>query len=57
MFWSERGAENILALRYIHGSRRITDFWKNWLNDHAARNDSLVFLRSRRNLSDASAWI
>jgi len=43
MFWSEPGAENVLALRCIHSSRRLTDFWKNRLNDHAARNDSLVF--------------
>jgi hypothetical protein len=41
MFWSEPGAENILALRCIHSSRRLTDFWKNRLNTHAARNDSL----------------
>ena len=43
MFWSESGAENMLALRCIHSSRRLADFWKNRLNDHAARNDSLVF--------------
>jgi hypothetical protein len=43
MFWSEPGAENILALRCIHSSRRLADFWKNRLNDHAARNDPLVF--------------
>ena len=42
MFWSEPGAENILALRCIHSRRRLTDFWKNRLNDHAARNDSLA---------------
>jgi hypothetical protein len=41
MFWGEPGAENLLALRCIHGSRRLTDFWKNLLNDHAARNESL----------------
>lgn len=43
MFWSEPGAQNILALRCIHSSRRLTDFWKHRLNDHAARNDSLAF--------------
>src|SRR5271163_4888957 len=31
MFWSEPGAENILALRSIHGSRRLPDFWKHRL--------------------------
>jgi len=42
MFWSEPGAENILALRCIHSSRRLADFWTNRLNDHAARSDSLA---------------
>jgi len=41
MFWSELGAENILALRCIHSSRRLEQFWKYRLNAHAARNDSL----------------
>jgi hypothetical protein len=41
MFWSVPGAENILAFRCIHTSRRIGDFWKDRLNQHAARNDSL----------------
>lgn len=41
MFWSEEGAENILALRCVHSSRRLGEFWKNRLNSHAARNDSL----------------
>lgn len=41
MFWSEKGAENILALRCAHASRRLDEFWKNRLNSHAARNDSL----------------
>ena len=41
MFWSKSGAENILALRCIHTSRRMTDFWKDRLNNHAARNDRL----------------
>jgi len=42
MFWSEPGAENILALRCIHASRRLDDFWKMRLNAHAARNDCLA---------------
>lgn len=41
MFWSEPGAENILALRCIHSSRRLEEFWKNRLNARAARNDCL----------------
>jgi hypothetical protein len=42
MFWSEPGAENILALRCIHASRRLDQFWKERLNAHAARNDCLA---------------
>jgi hypothetical protein len=41
MFWGETGAENVLALRCIHHSRRINEFWKERLNTHAARNDCL----------------
>ena len=41
MFWSESGAQNILALRCIHSSRRLEDFWKQRLNQRAARNDPL----------------
>jgi hypothetical protein len=41
MFWSEPGAENILALRCIHHSRRLDQFWKHRLAALAARNDSL----------------
>jgi hypothetical protein len=41
MFWSESGAENILALRCIHNSRRLDEFWKLRLNLAAARNDPL----------------
>ena len=41
MFWSESGAENILALRCIHSSRRLDEFWKHRLNQRAARNDAL----------------
>jgi hypothetical protein len=42
MFWSEPGAENVLALRCINTSRRLAEFWKERLNTHAARNDSLT---------------
>lgn len=41
MFWGEPGAENILALRCIHASRRLHEFWQDRLNAHAARNDAL----------------
>ena len=41
MFWGEPGAQNILALRCIHASRRLDQFWKERLNNHVARNDSL----------------
>jgi hypothetical protein len=42
MFWSESGAENILALRCVHSSRRLDEFWKHRLNTKAARNDCLL---------------
>ena len=42
MFWGEPGAENILAFRCIHASRRLDEFWKERLNTHAARNDCLA---------------
>jgi hypothetical protein len=41
MFWSEPGAENVLALRCIHSSRRLEQFWKHRLNTKAAANDAL----------------
>lgn len=41
MFWGEPGVENILALRCVHASRRLEEFWKERLNAHAARNDCL----------------
>jgi len=44
MFWSEAGAENILALRCIHSSRRLDAFWQYRLDSHAARNDCLPFV-------------
>lgn len=42
MFWSEPGAQNILALRCINSSRRLDEFWKHRLNQIAARNDTLA---------------
>ena len=42
MFWGEPGAENVLALRCIHSSRRLGEFWKDRLNTQAARNDTLA---------------
>jgi hypothetical protein len=41
MFWSQAGAQNILALRCLHRSGRLAEFWKHRLNDHAALNDTL----------------
>lgn len=41
MFWGMRGAENILALRCIHASRRRDQFWKERLNACGAANDCL----------------
>ena len=41
MFWGEPGVENVLALRCIHASRRLDEFWKHRHNNHAARNDTL----------------
>jgi hypothetical protein len=43
MFWSESGAENILALRCINSSRRLDSFWKYRLNTKAALNDAIHF--------------
>jgi len=42
MFWSLPGAENVLALRCIHSSRRLDQFWKHRLNQHVKRNDTLA---------------
>lgn len=42
MFWSVAGAQNVLAFRCIHSSRRIDQFWKHRLNQHAALNDALA---------------
>jgi hypothetical protein len=41
MFRGVPGATNVLALRCIHVSRRIAHFWRDRLNQHAARNDTL----------------
>jgi hypothetical protein len=41
MFWGKPGAENVLALRCIHSSRRLGAFWKDRLTHHAAANDNL----------------
>lgn len=43
MFWTERGAENILALRCIDQSRQWNHFWKNRAAAHSARNTTLSF--------------
>jgi hypothetical protein len=42
MFWGQPGAQNILALRCIQSSRRLASFWKERLNHHVQRNDSLA---------------
>jgi hypothetical protein len=42
MFWSQSGAENILALRCIHASRHLDSFWKDRRNSMAAKNDTLA---------------
>ena len=35
--WSESGAQNILAWRCLHRSRRLEAFWKDRLHEQAAR--------------------
>jgi hypothetical protein len=42
MFWGEPGAENVLTLRCIQSRRRLGQFWRERLNTHPARNDSLA---------------
>ena len=42
MFWGQPGAQNVLALRCIHASRRLGEFWKDRLNTKAACNDCLA---------------
>jgi hypothetical protein len=41
MFWGKIGAENILALRCIHSSRRLSEFWEHRLKTHAAHMNIL----------------
>lgn len=41
MRWGIAGAQNILALRCIHLSHRLSEFWKDWLDTRAARNNQL----------------
>jgi len=41
MFWSQKGAANILSLRCILRSRQWDAFWKTRANELAALNDSL----------------
>jgi hypothetical protein len=41
MFWGKPGAENVLALRCIHSSRRLGVFWKHRLTHHAGVDDNL----------------
>jgi hypothetical protein len=53
MFWSEAGAENLLALRCLYASRRADQFWLHRSNDHAARNDTLPLAAEGRILSCA----
>ena len=40
MLFYRRNATGLL--RCLHNSRRLEDFWKYRLNDHAARNDALL---------------
>jgi hypothetical protein len=42
MFWSKPGAENVLALRCLHASRTLADFWKHRLTHHRKHNDHLL---------------
>jgi hypothetical protein len=41
MHWSVDGAENVIAFRCVHASRRLDDFWKYRRNQMAQRNDCL----------------
>jgi hypothetical protein len=49
LFWGEPGAENILAWRCLHSSRRLDEFWKERLYAHAARNDGLALTEEPKN--------
>ena len=41
MRWGTPGAQNILALRCIYASHRLSDFWKYWLDARAVGNNPL----------------
>ncbi len=41
MFWGKPGAENVLALRCIHSSRRLNAFWKDRLTHRITADDNL----------------
>lgn len=41
MFWSQTGAEKVLAFRCIHAGNQLDPFWRHHLNSRAAENDSL----------------
>jgi len=41
MFWGRPGAENVLALRCIHSSRRLSAFWKDQLSQRTLANFDL----------------
>lgn len=43
MRWSKSGAEKILALRCIHSSGHLNEFWRHRLDSHVSRNDALAF--------------
>lgn len=42
MFWSESGATCVLNFRTLLLSNRFDSFWRDRLNTHASRNDSLA---------------
>jgi len=42
MFWGKPGAENVLALRCIHASRRLGTFWKDRLSHPTASTHTLT---------------
>lgn len=41
MFWSQTGAEKVLAFRCLHAGKQLDAFWKHHLNSRASENDSL----------------
>jgi hypothetical protein len=42
MFLGAPGAENDLALRPMHSSRHLAEFWRDWRNAHVVRYGSLA---------------